>query len=469
VRDGERVGILALNSDRFAELLLAVPWANGVLSPINVRWTPAEIIPSLTESGTDILFVDETYAPVASVLTEGYPGLRTIVHMGDAVAPTGMLAYEDLIRGTQPVDDARRSGSALAGLFYTGGSSGFPKGVMLSAASLLTTAVTVRATVPSTVAPGGRMLLATPMFHLGGVVTWLLQSICGGTHVMIPEFEPGAIVDAIERDRVTHTFLVPALLQQVLDHPAWGERDLSSLETLIYGGSPIGEPLLERAMKALPHTSFVQIYAMTEHPAPLTFLTPEDHCAAQRLRSAGRAGIPTDVRIVDSEDNEVPRGSVGEIVCRSDGVMLGYWAKPGDTAEALRGGWMHTGDAGYMDDAGYVHIVDRIKDVIITGGANVYAAEVENAISSHPAVAACAVIGVPDAEWGERVHAVIVPMPGQTVGVEEIREHCSTRIAVHKAPRSCDLVDALPLSPLGKPLRRELRKPFWATADRNVN
>jgi acyl-CoA synthetase (AMP-forming)/AMP-acid ligase II len=451
VRDGERVGILAPNSDRFAELLLAVPWANGVLHPVNFRWSAPEIAASLQESQTDILFVDDSFAALAG-------GARTVVRMADEAPPSGTLGYESLISSAEPVKDARRGGDALAALFYTGGTTGSPKGVMLSHAGMLNGALAIRATVPWVAAPGGRTLVVAPMGHLSGVIGWLLQSMCGGAHVIVPAFEPAAVLEAIDRHRVTHVFLVPTMLQRILDDPAAGEHDLSSLQTVIYGASPIAEALLDRALTALPGVSFMQVYSQTELAASGTFLTPDDHREGTRLRSAGRPVLNLDIRVVDGDDDEVPRGTVGEVVCRTDSAMLGYWDKPSETAEALRAGWLHTGDAGYMDDNGYLYIVDRLKDMIISGGENVYSAEVENAIGSHPAVAACAVIGLPDDEWGERVHAVVVPHVGHTATAQAIEEHCRQLIAGYKVPRSWSFVDALPVSPAGKVLKRELRR-----------
>jgi acyl-CoA synthetase (AMP-forming)/AMP-acid ligase II len=442
VRDGERVGILARNSDRFAELLLAVPWANGVLHPLNIRWSAAEIAHALDEAGTDIVFVDEGFVAAA----------RTVVRMGDE--------YEALIAGARPVEDARRGGDALAALFHTGGTTGSPKGVMLSHAGLLTGALAIRATVPWVAAPGGRTLLVAPLGHLGGLIGWLIQSVCGGAHVILPAFEPAAVLDAIERHRVTHAFLVPTTLQRVLDEHETGARDVSSLRTVTYGAAPITEALLDRAMTAFPDASFMQVYAMTELAATGTFLTPDDHREGTRLRSAGRPTLGLDVRVVDEAEAEVPRGTIGEIVCRTGSVMLGYWQRPRETAEALRGGWLHTGDAGYMDDEGYLFVVDRLKDMIVSGGENVYSAEVENALGSHAAVAACAVIGVPDAEWGERVHAVVVPQPGRTADAGELEAHCRRLIAAYKIPRSWEFTDALPVSPAGKVRKRELRDRF---------
>jgi acyl-CoA synthetase (AMP-forming)/AMP-acid ligase II len=468
VRDGAPVGIMALNSDRFIEYLLAVPWADGVLNPINIRWTPAEIVHSLRETRTEILFVDDTFAGHVPAIVEGHPGLTTVVHLGDKASPEGMLGFEDLIAGTQAMEDERRGGDALAAVLYTGGTTGFPKGAMLSHTNLLTSTLGTLANLPA-VQPRGRILLALPMFHAAGLCIWMLQQTVGGTSVILPKFEPEAVLETIERHRVTFTALVPTMLQQVVDHPARADRDLSSLETLLYAASPMNDALLGRAMQAFPHTGFVQLYGMTELGPIATLLTPEEHQASTHVRSVGQAAPHAEVRVVDEDDGEVPRGTVGEIVCRGANVMLGYWDRPQESAEALRGGWMHTGDAGFMDDDGYVHLVDRVKDMIITGGENVYSTEVENAVSSHPAVATCAVIGAPDDQWGEQVHAVVVRAPGHSVGADEIVAHAKALIAGYKVPRSVEFVDALPLSPAGKVLKRELRLPYWKGMDRLVH
>jgi acyl-CoA synthetase (AMP-forming)/AMP-acid ligase II len=255
----------------------------------------------------------------------------------------------------------------------------------------------------------------------------------------------------------------------LVDDPGVADNDMSSLVHLVYGASPISEAVLERARKVFPAAGFTQAYGMTELSPCATLLTPADHDDPALHRSAGRAAPHVEVRIVDPNDIEVGRGEVGEIVVRGDNVMLGYWNRPEDTAAAVRDGWMHTGDGGRMDENGYVFIVDRIKDMIITGGENVYSAEVENALASHPAVAACAVIGVPDSDWGERVHAVVVLLPGQQATGDEIRAHCKTLIAGYKAPRSVDFVDALPLSGAGKILKRELRMQYWDDAGNQVS
>jgi acyl-CoA synthetase (AMP-forming)/AMP-acid ligase II len=464
----DRVAILSLNSDRYAELLLAVPWADAILNPVNIRWSAAEIVYSLVESETAVLFVDDAFSALVPALREGHPALTTVVHMGDDATPDGMLAYEDLLDGATAIPDARRGGDAVAGLFYTGGTTGFPKGVMISHANLMTSALGSQATCPIVV-PGGRLLHAAPMFHLADLAAWTAQCMVGGTHVIVPMFDPAVVLGAIEEHGVTNGLLVPTMIQMLVDHPEVANHDLSSMRAVLYGASPITEALLERAMKAFPQADFIQAYGMTELAPVATILSAEDHRRGDRPRSAGRAAAHAEVRIVDSDDNEVPRGTVGEVVVRGNHVMQGYWRKPDETAEALRGGWMHTGDGAYMDDEGYIYIVDRIKDMIISGGENVYSAEVENAVAQHPAVAACAVIGVPDYEWGERVHAVVVLQPGASVTPEELREHAKTLIAGYKAPRSVEFVDALPVSGAGKVLKRDLRARHWGDAERSVN
>jgi acyl-CoA synthetase (AMP-forming)/AMP-acid ligase II len=468
VAEGDRVGILALNSDRYLEVVTATVWAGGVINPVNVRWSPVEISYSLDESGTTVLFVDDAFAPMVPKLQELQPGLATVVFTGDGERPDGLLDHEALLEAAEPAPDAERHGDDLAGLFYTGGTTGFPKGVMLSHANLMTSALGTQATFPFVV-PNGRLLHAAPMFHLADLCAWLGQSVVGGTHVILPMFEPVAVLAAIQEHGVTNALLVPTMIQMLADHPAVADHDLSSMQVVLYGASPITAAVLERAMKAFPQADFVQAYGMTELAPVATLLCPDAHRDPDKARSAGRATAHSQVKIVDEQGVEVPRGEVGEVIVTGGHVMQGYWNKPEETAAAIRDGWMHTGDGGRMDAEGYVYIVDRIKDMIISGGENVYSTEVENAVAKHPAVVACAVIGVPDAEWGERVHAVIVAADGATLTLEDLREHTKQHIAGYKAPRSFEIIDALPVSAAGKVLKRDLRAPYWDGVDRGVS
>jgi acyl-CoA synthetase (AMP-forming)/AMP-acid ligase II len=468
VAEGDRVGILALNSDRYHEYLLAVPWADAVLNPVNIRWSPAEISFSLAESQTRVLLVDDMFAPMLPALRAAHPELATVIFIGEGPVPEGMLGYEELIAGSAPVADARRGGDALLGIYYTGGTTGMPKGVMLSHNNLLTSAMGSLAT-GDFITPHGRLLHAAPMFHLADGACWTAGQLVGATHVFVPMFSPGGVLEAVSRHQVTDMLLVPTMVQMVVDHPGISDHDLSSVRHLLYGASPISEAVLRRAAKTFPGAGFTQAYGMTELAPVATLLRPDDHEVEALRRSAGRAAPHAEVRIADENDDDVPLGTVGEVLVRGDHVMLGYWNRPEETAAALRGGWMHTGDGGYLDERGYLFVVDRIKDMIVSGGENVYSAEVENALAKHPDVAACAVIGVPDERWGERVHAVVVRAPEGQVDEQGLREFCREHIAGYKVPRSMEFVVELPMSGAGKILKRELRKAYWGSEGKQVN
>ncbi|GGM89191.1 long-chain-fatty-acid--CoA ligase [Dactylosporangium sucinum] len=457
VKEGDRVGIYSLNSDRYHELLFAVPWAGAVVNPVNVRWSPAEIAYSLRDCGTDVLFIDDTFAPLVDELKDRAPNLRTVVFCGEGEAPPGLLDYERLVADTAPVEDRGRGGDDLYGVFYTGGTTGDPKGVMLSHHACLASAMGSLVTT-DILGRGGVLLHAAPMFHLADIAAWNIGNLTGSTHVMVPSFTPTGVIEAIEKHKVTDTLLVPTMIQMLVEAPQAAGADLSSVRHVLYGASPISETVLANARATISNASFTQAYGMTELAPVATLLTAEDHQDPSLARSCGRPAAQSELRIVDADDNELPRGEVGEIVVRGDHVMTGYWNNPKETEAALRNGWMHTGDAGYMNERGYVFLVDRIKDMIITGGENVYSVEVENAVAKHPSVAQVAVVGLPDERWGERVHAVVVPRENASVTLEEIQDFCRPMIAGYKLPRSLALVDALPISGTGKILKRELRK-----------
>ena len=471
VARGERVCILALNSDRFLETYLGLAWLGAVVNPANFRWSAAEIVYSLKDSGCSVLIVDDQFAPMIGAIREGHPSLRCVIHAGDGATPSGAESFEALIERSAAVPDVEAGGDELFGIFYTGGTTGAPKGVMLSHANVCSSALALLAegALPETTA----VLHAAPMFHLADMMLTTCTLLRGGEHVMLPVFKPDAALDLIESRRLTDLLLVPAMMQMLIDSPAMKGRDTSSVRRIMYGASPASEALLDRAMTTIPTAGLMQVYGMTETSAVMTVLpwsmhTPEGR-KQQKLRSGGRASLHVQVRIVDEQDRERPRGEVGEIIARGPNVMQGYLNKPEATEAALKGGWMHTGDMGYMDDDGYVFIVDRLKDMIISGGENVYSAEVENAIARHPAVAACAVIGIPCQEMGEKVHAAVVLKPGQELSSEALYAHCKSLIAGYKCPRSLEVRESLPVSGAGKVLKTELRKRYWEGRERAVN
>ncbi|MCP3716690.1 long-chain-fatty-acid--CoA ligase [Paraburkholderia sp. CNPSo 3281] len=467
---GDRVGMLALNSDRYLEYMLGVWWGGGVLNPVNIRWSVPEIVYSLDDCDTRILLVDDHFLPLAGDIAASAAHRPTLVYTGERDAPPGMLAYESLIADAQPVADVFRGGNDLATIMYTGGTTGRPKGVMQSHLNLWSSATSRMAEFRGYA--HAVSLHAAPLFHTAAMARAVGHFVAGDTHVVVPTFEPRAVLEAIERDCVDEILLVPTMLQAVLEHPDFKRRDLSSLRRIYYGASPIAAGVLDAALAALPGIAFFHAYGLTEASPVVSVNPPANHGPEGRAsglyRSAGRAGYGVTVKIVDAEGVEVPRNTVGEIAVRGANVMLGYWNKPEETRETLRDGWLHTGDGAYMDEDGYLFIVDRMKDMIVTGGENVYSAEVENVLSRHPAVAQCAVIGVPDARWGEAVHAVVVARSGSDVDEAALREYCRQFIAGYKCPKSVEFREALPLSAAGKILKRDLRAPYWQSQSRQV-
>jgi long-chain acyl-CoA synthetase len=466
IEPGDRVAVLALNGDRFFELHFACPWAGGVLVPCNTRLAPGEIRYVIEDSGAKILFVDDANM----ALLDAMPGIlseMTVVSLGNSARP-GMLHYETLLAAAEPTEDVARHGSDLAAICYTGGSTGKAKGVMLSHDNLLINAINTLIMFgydQSTV-----FLHAAPMFHLtDGMATYSI-TMAGGTHVFIPRFDADAALRAMAANKVTNVAIVPTMVEMLARQAELQNYDLSNLKQIAFGASPMPEATLRRSIKLWPHVLMCHGWGMTELSPIGTNLPPEYRrpaVAGDRLRSCGKVAFGLELRIVDETDREVPNGTVGEIAVRGPTVMMGYWNKPEETANALRGGWLHTGDAGYVDDEGFVYIVDRLKDMIISGGENVYSPEVENAISKMPGVASVAVIGVPHETWGEAVHAVVVTEPGVTLEADTVIAHCKKTIASYKSPRSVDFrTEPLPLSGAGKIFKRLLREEYAKTREK---
>jgi len=472
LEDGDRVAILALNSDRYLEYYFFVPMAGGVVVPLNIRWAGPENLFALNDSQTRILFVDRAFAPVYDAIKDNIDTVEHVVFIDDGEAPSGMLSFEKILDAAEPAKDADRKGDDLAGIYYTGGTTGRSKGVMLSHRNIYFNAVNAVQTFNFHI--GTRWLHSAPMFHLADGSATVAITMMGASHCFIPGFDAEGVLKAIEAYKPNHCLFLPTMLGMLLKHPNFDNFDVSSVQEVLYGASPMPEAILREAMKRVKGWRFTHAYGMTELSPVATALPWDEHIlegpGSERLKSCGVATVGCEVLVVNEEGKEVPPNTVGEIIVRGDNVMLGYWKQPDVTAATLKDGWMWTGDAATMDEGGYFYIVDRVKDMIISGGENVYSAEVEQAVYEHPDVAECAAIGVPDDSWGERVHAIIVPKPDTKPTEQEIIDHCHTLIGGYKCPRSVSFRDeTLPLSGAGKILKTELRKPYWEGRSKNVN
>jgi len=469
----DKVAILSLNSHRYLETIYATMWADGVIVPLNIRLAPPELIHQLNEAEARVLVVDDTFSMMLPAFEGKLHTVRHIIFSSDTPAPEGLIDYEKLVAEAKPIPDARRGGDAVAGIFYTGGTTGRAKGVMLTHDNLMANAQNTLMVNPSR---GNDVYFhSAPMFHLADLSGTFAVTMVGAAHAFIPFFEPTAVLEAIQRHRCTLILMIPTMLNMVLNHPKFADYDLSSVRACSYGAAPIPLALLQKALAELP-CDFIQGYGMTELSPLCAMLPPEAHhldgseAMQKRLRAAGIPIFTAEVAIMDENDKEVPRGTVGEICARGPMVMKGYWKQPEETARALRNGWMHTGDAGYMDEEGYIFLVDRTKDMIVTGGENVYSVEVEAAIYEHPSVLEAAVIGIPDDEWGEAVHAIVFLKPGKKATEEELVSHCHALIANYKCPKSISFVDKeLPKSGAGKILKRDLRQPYWEGQERMIH
>jgi long-chain acyl-CoA synthetase len=464
---GDRFAVMALNSHQFLELYHAAFLGAGVVNPLNLRLAAKELAFILADSGTKVCFTDSFFASVIDQV-RGEVGLEHVVMMGSGDAPHD-LDYEGLLAAATPVipDEPEEDDPVI--LMYTGGTTGLPKGVLLDQRAELLNLYHV--SMAWKIAADEVYLHQTPMFHaasMGGIVGVPAQ---GGTSVVVPLFDPAGVMDAIERHQVTMTVMVPTMVGMLMAHEAFKPERLASLRTLTYGASPMPAALLDRLLGAFPDLEVLQGYGMTESSAVLTVLGADEHRAGGAcLRSAGRPLHGVVLSIRDAAGKEVGPGVTGEVCARGGNFMREYWNQPQATADAFRDGWYHTGDAGYLDEAGYLFLVDRVKDMIVTGGENVYSVEVENAIAGHPDVAQVAVIGIPDEKWGEAVHAIVVPKPGTHPTEADIIAHTRESIAGYKVPKSVEIRSVpLPLSGALKVLKKDLRAPFWKGHDRAVN
>jgi acyl-CoA synthetase (AMP-forming)/AMP-acid ligase II len=468
---GDRFAVLSKNSIEMVYLYYAGSKVGAVPVPLNFRLAPPEWSYIVRDAGARMLFAQGALADALEPVREELSDIKQFVALDGA--PNGYTPLESFVSG-QPETSPACELAADADVYqmYTSGTTGRPKGAVITHAAVM--AQLHQGMLGFGTQTGDRALIVAPLYHAAAAVTTFVTVQAGGTLYIQEDFVPADVVRALSEERIAFGMLVPAMIQFCLvGVPDVAERRFDDLRLIIYGASPIAEQTLRQAIDVFG-CDFLQGYGMTETTAAATYLFPADHRRAlageaNLLLSAGRPLLGTQVRIVDENDAPVPNGTIGEVAIRGPQLMRGYWNLPEPTAEALRGGWMHTGDAGILDDEGFLYIQDRVKDMIVSGGENVYPREVEDVLFQHPAVADVAVIGVPDERWGEAVKAIVVRKEGETVDADALLAYCKGQLGGYKRPRSVDFIEALPRNPSGKVLKKDLREKYWAGQSRRVS
>ncbi len=466
IKPGDRVAILAKNIDRFFELNFATMKIGAVLVPVNFRLAPPEVSFVVNDAQAKFLFVGEDFHSLVEKIEDDLTHTNQIVALHDNHDRwPGFLDWYGGHGADRPAVEL--DGEDVAMQLYSSGTTGHPKGVELTHNNVLTILLEALVEWGSWSADDVN-IVAMPLFHIAGCEWGFLAFAAGATNIVMPDVDPGQILHDIETYKVTQALFVPAVILFLTQHPNCASTDFSSLKTIIYGASPIPFELQQKAVKLFA-CDFAQVYGLTETTGAVTYLPPEAHDGSERMKSCGKAMGTAEIRCVREDGSDCEPGEVGEIAVRSKQVMKGYWNRPEATAEAVRDGWFYSGDAGYLDEDGFLYIHDRVKDMIVSGGENIYPAEIESALFAHPAIADIAVIGVPDDKWGEAVKAVIVLNDGHELSEEDLIAYARDHIAGYKIPRSVDVMAELPRNPSGKILKRELRAPYWEGRDRAVN
>lgn len=469
LKSGDHIAILANNSHRYFEAFFASSWAGMPLAPLNTRLSAEELAFILNDGEIKALLLGPEYFSLYEQFKSKTPNLKQIILLDSSNYEVLVSSHPPL---TKPVKDWNEND--MINLCYTGGTTGLPKGVMLSHRNLISNAMHMTMTYQFT--EKDRWLYAAPMFHAAGNAPVIFMAMAAGTHIFIPAFSPEATLSAFEKYRITKTVLIPTMINAIIHHPKVKEYDLDSLDLLLCGGSAVSHALV-LASKEILGPKFCQVYGMTETSPLLTAMTHNDmkyegnEKEKRQLTSCGQPIVGVKVRIVNAETNEdIKPGEVGELIAQGPNVMLGYWNRPKETAEVLRNGYIHTGDVATVDEENFIYIVDRSKDMIISGGENIFSTEVENTIYKHPAVLETAVIGIPDEQWGELVLAIIVLKEEKQLTEKEIIDHCHQLIAGYKCPKKVIFqTTPLPKSGPGKILKTELRKPYWEKESKQVN
>jgi fatty-acyl-CoA synthase len=471
VQSGERVAFLGANCHRLLEGYYGVLEAGGVLLPLNIRLASQELAYILNDSEATVLFFEEQFVPLLESFRNDLNSVKSFVPLDFTPNASWMLQqnYEDLLAAATPyrADVMQVDENSLAELFYTSGTSANPKGVMLTHRNIYLHALNVAIAFPTT---GESVELHTiPLFHANGWGVAHSLTYIGGKHVMMRKFETAEVFRLIEREGAQSLSVVPAMATALVNCPERPRFNLKSLQRMSIGGAA-SSPTLVREVEEKLGCACYSGYGLTETAPVLTTarmkagIDWQGQTRYEKLASTGHAVPGVEIRIVDPEDKDVPRDgkSIGEIVARSDGVMAGYWKQPEATAEVMRGGWFHTGDMATMDENGYALIVDRKKDIIVSGGENISSLEVEKALLAHPGIYEVAVIPVPDERWGEVPKALVVMKPGVTLTENEVLEFCRGRLTHYKCPRSVEFLDTLPRTGTGKVLKKDLRKKYWS-------
>ncbi|HEU5082552.1 MAG TPA: fatty acid--CoA ligase [Acidimicrobiales bacterium] len=465
----DRVAFIDKNGYEYFEVFFGCAKLNAVTVNVNWRLAPPEVAWIVNNAEAKVFFFGKEFCDTVAQIRDQLETVKTFVCLdGD----DRFDSYEDWLSDDATDPGIQATGSDVAFQLYSSGTTGLPKGVMLSNDNLF--ALAPDAADFWDFDDSMVSMVAMPLFHIGGAGWAVAGMYFGGTSVIVREIDPAALIDLIGTRRITHAFLVPAVFQFMLMMPNVNEGDYSSLKFLVYGASPITEEVLAASVKTFG-CKFAQAYGLTETTGAIVTLPPEDHDPdgpnKHRLRAAGKPNDNVELKIVDPDTfEEVPVGQVGEIITRSNQNMVGYWRNEEGTKGAfVDGDWFRTGDIGYLDEDGYLYIHDRVKDMIVSGGENVYPAEVENALMKHPGIADVAVIGVPDEKWGEVGKAMVVKAEGQEPTEEEILAFAREQLAGFKVPKSVDFIAEIPRNPTGKMLKKDLREPFWEGRERKVN
>ena len=468
IQKGDRVALLAVNCNQCVETYFAVAKTGGIYVPLNFRAIGNELTYMLNSSEAVALFVGERYIDLVNSIR---PELKTVKHFISIESKQeNMSYYEDMIASSaadEVVTEIEDDDTTI--LMYTAGTTGFPKGVMLPHNSFAIYVLDNVSPASPDIDEGN--ILTVPLYHVAGIQAMMAAIYGGRMLVMERQFEPKEWMELVEKEKANRAMMVPTMLKQLLDHPDFSKHDLSSLKVITYGAAPMPLPVIKKALEAFPGVNFINAFGQTETASTITLLSPEDHILSgteeekekklKRLSSIGKPMSDVEMKIIDEEGRDLPCGEVGEIVARGPRVMSGYWKDEEKTHKTIdKDGWVHTGDMGYMDEDGYFFLAGRATDMIIRAGENISPEEVENALLTHPKIEECAVIGVPDEEWGEEPRALVILKKGETATAEEIMEHCRAELASFKRPRSVIFVDSLPRNPMGKVIKRELREKY---------